>query len=312
MGSYSTSPISSGAAAPTHWVNSQSPVMNTIERTVEELAPGSCPILLIGPSGTGKHALAFRIYELSSRVNRSFLELECTNAPDDAFAPKSRFVSCGTLHLSNVGELEPRQQNALFDLYFGGGADWSKLPRLIASSTDAGCSSGHPLFCCLQAGVVFHLPQLHARGCDVIALANHFIANYADMFGRPQPELSAEVAQFFVEYRWPGNLDELEAACKTLVALGDQRTAVAALRASVLRPVSDSKPARSTSLKYAARMASQHAERALILDVLQNTGGNRKQAARQLQISYKALLYKLKQVGLSGPAARGQEEGGQA
>jgi two-component system response regulator AtoC len=289
--------------------------MSTIEGAAEQLASTCCPILLVGPSGCGKHALAFRIYELSSGVNSSFLELNCVIANEETIAPQSRFLKCGTLFLGEVQGLNPVQLDILFDLYFGPGSEWSRLPRIIASSSTERCATTgfslqHPFFACLRAGVVLRVPKLHERGRDVIALARHFVRNYADMFGRPEPELTDEMTRFFVEYEWPGNLDELEAACKTLVALGDSRAAIAALRASVLRPIADS-AAQNTSLKQAARTASRHAEHTLIEDVLRRTGGNRKQAARQLQISYKALLYKLKQVGLSGPVLSA-EEGEQA
>jgi DNA-binding NtrC family response regulator len=98
-----------------------------------------------------------------------------------------------------------------------------------------------------------------------------------------------------VEHDWPGNLAELQTAMKTFVAIGDQSISLAALKAAapIANPNGHHKP---LSLKEAARAASTQIERELITEVLITTGGNRKRAADELGISYKALLYKLKQI----------------
>jgi two-component system response regulator AtoC len=104
------------------------------------------------------------------------------------------------------------------------------------------------------------------------------------------------VWRFLLEHNWPGNVRELENTIKTLVAVGDERIAISALRgpaAAGVITVND-----GMSLKQAARAASRRAEKELILRVLNKTRWNRKRAAQELKISYKALLYKLKQVGL--------------
>jgi two-component system response regulator AtoC len=105
----------------------------------------------------------------------------------------------------------------------------------------------------------------------------------------------------FGEYDWPGNIRELEYAVKKIVALGDERAALADLRARVAAQGHNG-AAEIPSLKDAARAASRQAERELILKVLARTRWNRKRAAQELQISYKALLYKLKQIGLDDSA----------
>jgi two-component system, NtrC family, response regulator AtoC len=314
MATYVTGSNQSRAtAAPTHWVSGRSPAMRAIERFVDELAPTTCPVLLVGPPGSGKHALAFRIYELSARVSGSFLELACASAPQHAFRPGSRYLSCGTLYLDEIADLRPEHQHAVVEVFFSPSSDWSKLPRLIAACTDDASESlrgnvVHELLYDGLAPVMLKLPSLHQRGRDVLEIAEYFINSYADAFGRPQPTLTEDVIQFFCEYSWPGNIDELEAATKTIVALGDCRAAVAALRASVLHSVNNNQR-RNLSLKHAARAASNQAERALIAEVLQQTAGNRKRAAQQLQISYKALLYKLKQNSITPSSLSLQEEG---
>ena len=99
-----------------------------------------------------------------------------------------------------------------------------------------------------------------------------------------------------MEHTWPENLSELQTAIKTFVAIGDQSISLAALKAAApsLKSNGHRKP---HSLKEATRTASSQIERQLISEVLIATGGNRKRAASELGISYKALLYKLKQFG---------------
>jgi DNA-binding NtrC family response regulator len=103
----------------------------------------------------------------------------------------------------------------------------------------------------------------------------------------------------FQDYSWPGNLRELAEAARVLVALGDEQLAMEGLRARLHRAPANGNGL-SVSLKAASRAASHVAEKELILNVLTRTRWNRRRAAQELQISYKALLYKLKQIGYEG------------
>ena len=122
------------------------------------------------------------------------------------------------------------------------------------------------------------------------------MTQYSKQFDRPKPVLREEIIEFLMEHTWPENLPELQTAIKTFVAIGDQSISLAALKAaaSTARSNGQRKP---LSLKDATRAASTQIERQLISEVLVSTGGNRKRAADELGISYKALLYKLKQAG---------------
>jgi DNA-binding NtrC family response regulator len=124
------------------------------------------------------------------------------------------------------------------------------------------------------------------------------------------PDLSAETLRLFLDYAWPGNLRELEDAARVLVALGDEQVALGGLRAHLRKPdaggnhfAKDGSKDGARSLKAASRAASREAEKELILEVLTRTRWNRRRAAQELQISYKALLYKLKQIGYEGYGA---------
>jgi transcriptional regulator with PAS, ATPase and Fis domain len=144
--------------------------------------------------------------------------------------------------------------------------------------------------------ITIDLPPLRQRKEDIPALVNFFLMKYAQDFRRPVPKLSPATQHLFEEYAWPGNIRELEDAAKAIVALGDESVAMGGLRSLLMRSERGGNGER-ISLKQASRAASREAEKELILKVLQRTRWNRRRAAQELQISYKALLYKLKQIG---------------
>ncbi len=146
------------------------------------------------------------------------------------------------------------------------------------------------------SGVCLRMPPLRQRKEDIPVLRDWFLAAAARDFFRPVPVLSPETQNFFLEYSWPGNIRELKDAARAIVALGDETLAMGGLR-SLLRRVDRGGNGEKISLKDAARAASREAEREIILQVLTRTRWNRRRAAQELQISYKALLYKLKQIG---------------
>jgi len=145
-------------------------------------------------------------------------------------------------------------------------------------------------------GVCLRLLPLRQRKEDIPALTEYFLVKYAALLGHRKPEISAPTLRRLMDYPWPGNIRELEYAIQKIVAVGDERAALADLdKSNCDPPASDLEP---ISLKQAARAASRQAEKELILKVLSRTRWNRKRAAKELQISYKALLYKMKQGGL--------------
>jgi two-component system response regulator AtoC len=146
------------------------------------------------------------------------------------------------------------------------------------------------------SGVSLRLPPLRQRREDIPQLLRFFLQNYAREFHRPIPPLSVQTERILSDYDWPGNLRELEDAARALVALGDEALAMGGLRQRWVRGVDHTKSER-VSLKQAAKEASWAAEKELILRALERTRWNRRRAAKELQISYKALLYKLKQIG---------------
>jgi DNA-binding NtrC family response regulator len=150
------------------------------------------------------------------------------------------------------------------------------------------------------SGIALSLPPLRQRREDIPRLTEFFLQRFAREMQRPVPQLSEETQRWLQAYGWPGNVRELEGAMKAMVLQGEGGNG-----ADKLPP--GPRPHRvlgeRLSLKEASRAASREAERELILQVLNRTRWNRRRAAQELQISYKALLYKLKQIGCEGYGA---------
>jgi DNA-binding NtrC family response regulator len=129
----------------------------------------------------------------------------------------------------------------------------------------------------------------------------YFLEKHAGETGRNTPRLGTEEIEMLESHDWPGNIRELGNLARKLVALGESKAAIGELNRYMPSRVQPVESVRGASLKVVAREASRLAERDLILKALERTHWNRKQAARELQISYKALLYKIKQMEADGP-----------
>ena len=272
---------------------------------LRELALSKISILLLGEPGTGKRTTAEQIHLLSPRRKEAFVGVSCATLTPQVFqdlANESSSWMRGTVFLKEVKELSPICQSRLLEA----------LP--VPSAEGAKCGAGlifgstSNLELEVQAGrfredlyyrisrVCLRLPPLRQRKEDIPSLVNFFLSKYAAEWQLPMPVLSPDAEHFFQEYSWPGNVRELEGAVKAIAVLGEA-VAMHGLRSLLSKPeyLADGE---RISLKQVARSASRDAERGLILKVLTRTNWNRRRAAQDLQISYKALLYKLKQTGL--------------
>jgi two-component system response regulator AtoC len=291
------------------FVEGASPSMRSVEAVMREVAQSEVPVLLLAERGAGKKATARRVHDLSRRRGQAFRVVACATLEFKRFeevADKSGLLGAGTVFLEELAELSAEGQAWLLQaLTRGNGKDGRSegLARLICGSArdlEAEMKAGNlreDLYYRIS-GVCLRLPPLRQRREDIAMLMEHFLRKYGRDFQRAVPVLSEETHRLFDEYSWPGNVRELENAAKAIVALGDERVAMGGLRAMLLRPDSGGNGSR-VSLKQAARAASREAEKEIILRVLTRTRWNRRRAAQELQISYKALLYKLKQMGCS-------------
>ena len=281
-----------------------SPSMAAVLAAVRELTHSHLPVLLIGEEGTGKHSIARTIHLTSGGVEQHFHSRSCRDMSPESLE-ESGLPPGSSLYLSEIGDLDDSCQGKLLALLAkqGSNGNGNGHVRVICGSSrdlDGDVRSGsfrEDLYYRLS-GVCLRIPPLRQRKEDISQLLNFFLQRYSEAYHRPLPTLSPATQKLFLEHSWPGNLGELEAAARAIVAVGDETVAMGGLR-SLLTRADNRTNGEKISLKDASRAASREAERELILKVLTRTRWNRRRAAKELQISYKALLYKLKQIGYS-------------
>jgi DNA-binding NtrC family response regulator len=274
--------------------------MRTVEAVIRELSQNDVPVLVVAEHGSGKAAAAARIHVLSSRASKPFQVYQGREASEEILVAHDG--QGGTVYVQEVGDLSGAAQKELArQIGLNGNIELQRrVPRFICGTSrelEPEVKAGkfrEDLYYGIS-GVCLRLPPLRQRKEDIPVLRDWFLSAAAHDFCRTVPVLSPETQNFFLEYSWPGNIRELKDAARAIVALGDETLAMGGLR-SLLRRV-DRGGGEKISLKDAARAASREAEREIILQVLTRTRWNRRRAAQELQISYKALLYKLKQIG---------------
>jgi two-component system response regulator AtoC len=281
------------------WIESVSAGMRTVEAMIRELSQNDVPVLVVAEHGSGKAAVAARIHSLSRRAAEPFHLYQGLEASEEILA--ARDGQSGTVYLQEVGDLTAAAQKELVRQIGLSGAEQRRVPRYICGTSrelepEVKAGKFREDLYYGMSGVCLRLPPLRQRKEDIPILRDWFLSTAARDFCRAVPVLSPETQNFFLEYNWPGNIRELKDAARAIVGLGDETLAMGGLR-SLLRRVDRSGNGEKISLKDAARAASREAEREIILQVLTRTRWNRRRAAQELQISYKALLYKLKQIG---------------
>jgi len=210
-----------------------------------------------------------------------------------------------TIFLDRIDELDLENQKALLSILPDGeiDEDGAYRARIIASTSrdlEKDIDSGRfrrELYFRIN-GVCLRLPPLRDRKEDIQVFMRHFLAKHAGELGREATALSEAELEFLVTHDWPGNIRELENLARRIVLLGDFGKALEELGGMRRLESTQAEQPLAFSLKAAARTASRRAERDLIAKALERTHWNRKRAARELQISYKSLLYKIKQTGL--------------
>ena len=293
------------------------PTMPALESLVSEIARTNIPILLVGEVGTGKKSFAHRIHRLSQHSDQPFVKITCASMKADTFEKdlglgasgdgEDGLNEVGTLLFDEISELDPTcQRNLLYALPDGEAKPQHKMvaARIVSTTNknlDEEMRMGRfrsSLYYRIN-GVCLRIPPLREHREDIPALAAFFLDKYAAEFGRVRPTLSSKGMERLLEHSWPGNIRELENTIKKVVALKDEWLALSGLtvfggeQSATAAPVTPD----NYSLKAVARAASREAERELILKVLARTHWNRKRAAQELQISYKSLRSKLKQMG---------------
>jgi two-component system, NtrC family, response regulator AtoC len=298
------------------FVYGQGTSVHSLNSLVAEIAGTDIPVLLVGESGTGKEVYARLIHRLSGLGEVPLKKVSCTalDAGRLLAEVQEEFLSdrgngeaaARTVFLDGVHELDAACQRVLLSLLPDGEPkvrNGKKVPRFISSTSrnleeeiEAGRFRRGLYF--RINGVILRLPPLRERKEDIPTLLEYFVAKHSNELKKNTPELSSDARELLVSYDWPGNIRELENVAKKIVAVGDATLALGDLRATRATVRITGESVRISSLKVAARAASRRAERDLILKALEQTHWNRKRAARELQISYKSLLNKIKQIGV--------------
>jgi len=304
------------------FVTGMSPAMRTLESVVVEIASTNIPVLLIGECGTGKEMFAQRVHQLSRQSGTPLVRIACAAMNFANFSAELGLNSGGqseaqerggrTVFFDEISELDAACQRHLLYALPDGNEETRRgfLRARVISATnrnlDEELRSGRfrsELYYRIN-GVCLRLPPLRERKEDIPLLVEFFLTKHAAQMGRPRPVLGPRTLRAFMDHSWPGNIRELENVVKKIVALGDERLALSELDSAPRETrIAEAPEIRGHSLKAAARAASREAERELILKALARTRWNRKRAAQELQISYKSLLYKLKQIGLQDTEA---------
>ena len=317
--------------------------MRNIRRQVAMIAGVDVPVLILGESGTGKEVLARLIHKLSPRAGQKFLKVNCAALPDDlleselfgfeagaftgATRPKpGRFElgEKGTILLDEIGEMSPALQAKLLqvlqDHQFSrlGGRSLVKVDVRILAATNVNIPQAlasrklrEDLYYRLNT-FSLTLPALRERQEEIPLLLKHFMARFALRYTRDPLPLTSALIDAAIEHSWPGNLRELENFVKRYLILGDERQAIQELRAHRGNAIGtfDSHPTPASTthgdLKSIVRDLKDEAEIKAIGKALEHTKWNRKAASRLLNISYKALLYKIREYDLEGDYVRSQ------
>lgn len=309
----------------------QSESMRGLRRIVERVANTNVPILILGEKGIGKDVLARFIHSCcpgpdapfmkvtppisdADAVNEMAFRVEKEEDEDIGDLPQNENSSSRmcTLFVEEVGEMGPGRQLELLRLIQGsrsfimsGGLDIPITLRVIATSTsDLGEKVGAGDFLedllALLSVVTLRLSPLRERKEDIAQLANYFWQVYSERYGCRSEAPIPEFIRFLQEQEWRGNIRELENFMKRYVVLGAESALAAGDTFHSRGPLDSGNIAlQAVSLKQATREAAHALERKIILRTLQQTQWNRRRTARALNISYRALLYKIKEAGLN-------------
>ncbi len=320
--------------------------MQSVRELVAKVAGTNTIVLLRGESGVGKEIVARAIHRLSPRATKQFLKVNCAALPGELLESelfgheKGAFTGAyrqkpgkfeaadgGTLLLDEIGEMPLRLQAKLLHVLQDG--EFSRVGGEKVIGTDARliASTNRDLEVAMRAHqfredlyyrlnvIEIRIPPLRERREEIPVLVDHFRRKFNAQYLR-SIEMPPDTLRLFMEYHWPGNIRELENAVKRVIILGSARPVHQEVQSDLERGARASSPAAVTgatlngegviSLKAIARQAAREAERVAIKDVLERVHWNRAKASRLLQISYKALLYKIVQCGLVTPEERAE------
>ncbi len=311
-----------------------SPQMIRIRQQVLQIAPVDVPVFVCGESGVGKEVVARMIHLRSTRRTQPFVKVNCAALPGElleselfgfeqgaftgavrAKPGKFEMANKGTIFLDEIAEMSPHLQakllHVLQDQQYSrlGGRSLIQVDVRVLAATNMNVQDAirsgrfrEDLYYRLNV-LSINIPPLRERTSEIPLLFSHFLEKYSEQFQKSAPQPSKHLMEAALRYTWPGNLRELENFVKRYVILEDDEgslrelleMAAARQRTS---PREETPAPKEQGLKALVRGLKDEAEMEAIADALEKTHWCRKDAARMLGISYKALLYKMRQFNL--------------
>jgi two-component system response regulator AtoC len=307
--------------------------MQAVWNTIEQAANVDVTVLISGETGTGKDLVARAIHYLSSRQHAPYIAVNCAAVPRELLESElfghergaftgahqlkiGKFESAnhGTIFLDEIGELDPRLQAKLLHVLqdgtfsrLGGRSTMKADVRVLAASNRdlalavAAARFRDDLYYRLNV-IDIVVPPLRERREEIPFLAAYFIERYSKLYHRDAFQLSPEMIDRLERYRYPGNVRELENIIKRLIILGSAHLDKTTSRSQSEGHPNTTSPASgqpaAVFLKDVARKAAREAENKEILKMLERTRWNRARSAKLLNISYRSLLYKMKDASL--------------
>ncbi len=322
--------------------------MRELHTLVGQIGWSEAPVLIQGKTGSGKEVLARELHAQSPRAHKRFLKLNCAALPSElveselfgyergaftgAFQKKAGMfeqADGGTILLDEIGDMDVSLQAKLLQVLQDqefqriGGKEPIKVDVRVMAATHRDLEEAiqdrtfrEDLYYRLNV-INLVVPSLCERKDDIIPLAEFLLAKHTPP-GMQAPLITSELRLALLRYRWPGNVRELENYMRKLIILRNPDLIARELHAKSLgkRMVAGALEAGTSEVNEKAPIleqvtkAGQHAEAEAIVAALDSTRWNRKQAAALLNIDYKALLYKMKKLGVENRTARSGDASG--
>jgi two-component system, NtrC family, response regulator AtoC len=321
-----------------------SPQMKQIRAQVSLIAKVDVPVLLLGESGVGKEILARLIHKMSIRAHRPLLKINCAAIPEELLESElfgyeagaftganhskpGKFELCnkGTILLDEIAEMSTALQAKLLHVLqdgsfsrLGGRSNITVDVRILAATNInvqeaiATKTLREDLYYRLNA-FTMTIPPLRERREEIPLLLKHFMNRLSERYAHSPLSYSERLMHACMQYHWPGNLRELGNFVKRYLVLQEEEMAISELETKSQRAATTGDQSGRGSgfgnpnggLKSLVRSIKDQAELQAIGQALAATNWNRKLAAAQLNISYKAVLYKIRQYQIVPPLPAG-------